>query len=47
MNVMMPIAALAAAYIADTYGLLSIFMATTVIYFIGLTVLQFGVRIED
>jgi MFS family permease len=47
MNVVMPIAALAAAYIADTYGLYPIFMATAVIYFIGLAVLQFGVRIED
>jgi MFS family permease len=46
MNVVMPIAALAAAYIADTYGLYPIFMATTVIYFIGLAVFQFGVRIE-
>jgi MFS family permease len=47
MNVMMPVAALVAAYIADTYGLYSIFMTTTVIYFIGLSILHFGVRIED
>ncbi len=46
MNAVMPIAALAAAYIADTYGLYPIFMVTTVLYFIGLAVLQFGVRIE-
>ncbi len=47
MNVVMPIAALAAAYIADTYGLYPIFIATSVIYFIGLAILQIGVRIED
>ncbi|MBC8223971.1 MFS transporter [Candidatus Bathyarchaeota archaeon] len=47
MNVVMPIAAIAAAYIADTYGLYPIFIATSVIYFIGLAILQIGVRIED
>jgi len=47
MNVVMPIAALAAAYIADTYGLYYIFMITVVIYFIGLAIFQLGVRIED
>jgi MFS family permease len=47
MNVVMPIAALAAAYIADTYGLYPIFIATSVIYFIGLVILQLGVRIKD
>ena len=46
MNVVMPIAALAAAYIADTYGLYPIFIATSVIYFIGLVILQLGVRIK-
>jgi MFS family permease len=47
MNVAMPVAALAAAYIADTYGLYPIFMTTAVIYFIGLAIFQLGVRIED
>jgi MFS family permease len=47
MNVVMPVAALVAAYIADTYGLYYIFMTTTVIYFIGLAIFQLGVRIED
>jgi predicted MFS family arabinose efflux permease len=47
MNVMMPVAAMAAAYIADTYGLYPIFIATSVIYFIGLVILQLGVRIKD
>ena len=47
MNVVMPVAALVAAYIADTYGLYYIFMITTVIYFIGLAIFQLGVRIED
>ncbi len=47
MNVVMPIAALVAAYIADSYGLYPIFIATSVIYFIGLAILQIGVRIED
>jgi len=46
MNVVMPIAALVAAYIADTFGLYYIFMITAVIYFIGLAIFQFGVRIE-
>ncbi|MFC1803587.1 MFS transporter [Thermoproteota archaeon] len=47
MNVAMPVAALVAAYIADIYGLYSIFMITTVIYFIGLVIFHLGVRIED
>jgi MFS family permease len=47
MNVAMPVAALVAAYIADTYGLYSIFMTTIVIYFIGLAIFHFGIRIED
>jgi len=47
MNVAMPIAALVAAYIADTFGLYYIFTATTVIYFIGLAIFQLGVRIEN
>jgi len=46
-NVIMPIAAMVAAYIADSYGLYTIFIATSVIYFIGLAILQLGVRIED
>jgi MFS family permease len=47
MNVVMPVAALVAAYIADTYGLYSIFMTTTVIYFIGLAVFHLGVQMEE
>jgi hypothetical protein len=47
MNVVMPVAALAAAYIADTYGLYPIFMTTTMIYFVGLAIFHLGVRIED
>lgn len=47
MNVAMPVAALAAAYIADTYGLYTIFMTTTVIYFISLVIFHLGVRVED
>lgn len=47
MNAVMPIAALAAAYIDDTYGLYCIFMITVGIYFIGLAIFQLGVRIED
>jgi len=46
-NVMMPIAAMVAAYIADSYGLYPIFASTAVIYFIGLAILQFGVRIKE
>ena len=47
MNVAMPVAALVAAYIADTYGLYFIFMTTMVIYFAGLAIFHLGVRIED
>ena len=47
MNVAMPVAALAAAYIADTYGYYPIFLTTAVIYFIGLAIFHVGVRIED
>ncbi len=47
MNVVMPVAALVAAYIADTYGLYYIFMVTIVIYFLGLAVFHFGVRVEE
>jgi MFS family permease len=47
MNVVMPIAAIAAAYIADTYGLYSIFVTSSVIYFIGLAIFHLGVRIEE
>jgi MFS family permease len=47
MNVAMPVAALVAAYIADTYGLYFIFMTTMVIYFAGLAIFHIGVRIED
>ncbi len=46
-NVIMPIAAIVAAFIADSYGLYPIFIATSGIYFIGLAILQIGVRIED
>ncbi len=47
MNVVRPVAAMAAAYIADTYGHYPIFIATSVIYVIGLVILQLGVRIKD
>jgi len=47
MNVVMPVAALVAAYIADTFGLYYIFMATIGIYFLGLAVFHFGVRVEE
>jgi MFS family permease len=47
MNVVMPAAALVAAYIADTFGLYYIFLTTIVIYFMGLSIFYFGVRIED
>jgi predicted MFS family arabinose efflux permease len=47
MNVVMPAAALVAAYIADTFGLFYIFMVTIVVYFIGLAIFHFGVRLEE
>jgi MFS family permease len=47
LNVVAPVAALVAAYIADNYGLYPIFMTTAVIYFISLGILQFGVQVRD
>ena len=47
MNVAMPVAAMVAAYIADTYGLYPIFIITAVIYFISLGILQVGVQVKD
>ena len=41
-----PIASIAAAYIADYFGLYPIFIVTAVTYFIGLGILQFGVKVE-
>ena len=46
-NVIRPVAAMVAAFMADYYGLYPIFVATAVIYFVGLGVLQIGVRIKD
>jgi DHA1 family multidrug resistance protein-like MFS transporter len=46
-NIVMPVSAMVAAYIADTYGLYPIFVITTVIYFIGLVILHLGVKVED
>jgi MFS family permease len=45
-NVIKPLASMVAAYIANYYGLYPIFVATAAIYFVGLAVLQFGVKIE-
>ena len=45
-NVIRPLASIVAAYIADYYGLYPIFVATAVIYYIGLWVLQLGVKID-
>jgi len=47
MNVVRPVAAMVAAYVAESYGEYPIFVATSVIYFIGLAILQLGVRIKD
>ena len=45
-NVIMPLASMVAAFMAESLGLYPIFLVTAAIYFIGLTVLQFGVRID-
>lgn len=45
-NIVGPLAALVAAFIADFYGLYPIFIATAVIYYIALGVLHLGVKIE-
>jgi dipeptide/tripeptide permease len=39
-------APLLSAYIADTVGLYPIFLIAAVVYFIGLAVFQFGVKID-
>ena len=44
--VIMPLASMIAAYIAEFYGLYQIFIATAVIYYVGLAVLQFGVKMD-
>jgi MFS family permease len=41
-----PIASIAAAYIAEAFGLYPIFIVTAVTYFIGLGILQLGVKVE-
>jgi DHA1 family multidrug resistance protein-like MFS transporter len=46
-NIVRPIAAIAAAYIADKYGLYPIFLTTAVIYFVGLGILHTGVQIKN
>ena len=40
------LASIIAAYIADLYGLYPIFIVAAVIYYIGLGVLQFGVKVD-
>ncbi len=45
-SVVAPLASIIAAYIADYFGLYPIFVATAVIYFIGLGILQLGVKVE-
>jgi MFS family permease len=45
-NVIMPLASMVAAYMADYFGLYPIFLATAIIYYVGLVVLQFGVRLD-
>lgn len=41
-----PLAAMVAAYIADSFGLYTIFLTTALTYFIGWGILQFGVKTE-
>jgi len=45
-NIIGPLAAIVAAYVADYYGLYPIFIATAVIYYVALGVLQLGVKID-
>jgi len=40
------IAPIIAAFIADTYGIYTIFIVATIIYYAGVAVLQFGVKID-
>ena len=46
-NMIRPVAAMVLAFITDYYGLYPIFVATAVIFSVGLGVLHFGVRIKD
>ena len=41
------VAPLMAAYIAEAYGLVSIFVASTAIFFLGLVVFKFGVKVRS
>jgi MFS family permease len=43
-SIMGAVAPMIAAFIAENYGLSSIFYASLVIYLVGLVVLQFGVK---
>ncbi len=45
-SVMGAIAPIIAAYIADIFGMYSVFMACIGVYFLAVTVLQFGVKVE-
>jgi len=46
-SVMGAIAPVIAAYIGETFGLISIFLVSIVVYFVGLLVLNFGVKIRE
>jgi len=46
-SIMGAIAPVIAAYIGETFGLISIFLVSIVVYFVGLLVLNFGVKIRD
>jgi fucose permease len=45
-SIMGAVAPIVAAFIAEMYGLTSIFYAAIVIFFIGLAVLRFGVELS-
>jgi MFS family permease len=45
-NVIRPLASMVAAYVADYYGLYPILIATAVIYYLGLGILQLGVKMD-
>jgi len=46
-SIMGAVAPIVAAFIAEVYGLTSIFYASIVIFFIGLAVLRFGVKLPN
>jgi MFS family permease len=46
-SIMGAVAPMIAAYIAENFGLINIFYASLAVYFISLSILQFGVKTKS